>query len=158
MPKKLQKAIRTPIVQYEKPVERPFEPSLEPRFSTQQAQELEEAIPIPPMPERITITPTLTQEVKDRGYRNITIDLSTEHTNEPLGIRDLGIIADTMTIIRADSPFTYRINTASNDETPAEKGLAETEFEIEELYITNEALTGKAIIRVNWNPRLIRPK
>jgi len=62
-----------------------------------------------------------------------------------------------MTIIRADSAFTYRLNSASNDATPAEKGLMEDQFEIEEIYVTNEALSGKAIIRIIWNPRLIRP-
>jgi hypothetical protein len=62
-----------------------------------------------------------------------------------------------MTIIKADSAFDYRINSASNDATPAEKGFTEDQFEIEEIYITNLAATGKAIIRVNWNPRLIRP-
>jgi hypothetical protein len=61
-----------------------------------------------------------------------------------------------MTIIRADSPFEYRLNSPSNDATPAEKGMKEDQFEIEEIYITNSASSGKAIIRVNWNPRLIR--
>jgi len=155
---KLQRAIRTPIVQYEKPVEEPFKPEPPTFFSTKNAQQLEELMPPPPeIPARVRITPTLTQEVKDRGYRNIEIDLSTARTNEALGIRRLGIVADTMTVIKADSAFTYRINSASNDATPAEKGFTEDQFEIEEVYITNSALTGKAIIRVNWNPRLIRP-
>ena len=155
---KLQRAIRTPIVQYEKPVEEPFKPEPPTFFSTKNAQQLEELMPPPPeIPARVRITPTLTQEVKDRGYRNIEIDLSTARTNEALGLRKLGIIADTMTIIRADSAFTYRLNSASNDATPAEKGLMEDQFEIEEIYVTNEALSGKAIIRIIWNPRLIRP-
>jgi hypothetical protein len=161
MPKSemLQRAIRTPIVLYEKPVEEPFKPEPPTFFSTKNAQQLEELMPLPPeIPARVRITPTLTQEVKDRGYRNIEIDLSTARTNEALGIRRLGIVADTMTIIRADSAFTYRLNSASNDETPAEKGLIEDQFEIEEVYVTNEALSGKAIIRVIWNPRLVRPE
>jgi len=154
----LQRAIRTPIITHEKPVEEPFKPEPPTFFSTKNAQQLEELMPPPPeIPARIRITPTLVQEVKDRGYRNFTIDLSTARTNEALGLRKLGIVADTMTIAKADSAFTYRINSASNDETPAEKGMVEDQFEIEELYITNSALTGTAIIRVNWNPRLIRP-
>jgi hypothetical protein len=156
--KRLQRAIRTPIVQYEKLVEEPFKPEPPTFFSTKNAQQLEELIPPPPeIPARVSITPTLTQEVKGRGYRNFEIDLSTARTNEALGIRRLGIVADTMTIIRADSAFTYRLNSASNDATPAEKGLVEDQFEIEEIYITNEALSGKAIIRIIWNPHLIRP-
>jgi len=155
---RLQRAIRTPIVQYEKPVEEPFKPEPPTFFSTKNAQQLEELIPPPPeIPARVRITPTLTQEVKDRQYRNFELDLSTARTNEALGIRRLGIVADTMTIIRADSAFTYRLNSASNDETPAEKGSTEDQFEIEEIYVTNEAASGKAIIRIIWNPRLIRP-
>jgi len=157
MQERFQRAIRTPILSYEGPVEEPFKPEPPIFFSSKSAEELEAAIPPPPEIARVSIKPTLVQEVKDRHYRNIVVDLSTAHTNEALGLRSLGIIADTITIIRADSPFTYRINSASNDETPAEKGLTETEFEIEELYVTNEALSGKAIIRLNWNPRLIRP-
>ena len=155
---KFQRAIRTPIVTYEKPVEEPFKPEPPTFFSTKNAQQLEELIPPPPkIPARVSITPTLTQEVKDRQYRNFELDLSTARTNEALGIRRLGIVADTMTIIRADSAFTYRLNSASNDETPAEKGSTEDQFEIEEIYVTNEAASGKAIIRIIWNPRLIRP-
>jgi len=154
----LQRPIRTSIVTYEKPVEEPFKPEPPPFFSPKRTKELEEAIPPPPeLPAKVPITPTLTQEVKDRGYRNFELDLSTARTNAELGLRRMGIVADTMTVIRADSYFTYRLNSASNDETPAERGMKEDEFEIEEVYITNSALTGKALIRVTWNPRLIRP-
>jgi hypothetical protein len=155
---RLQRPIRTPIVLYEKPVEEPFVPAPEPLFSSKRARQLHEAIPPPPtLIPKVSVAPTLTQEVKNSGYRNFELDLSTARTNEELGLRKMRIVADTMTIIRADSPFDYRINSASNDATPAEKGLVEDQFEIEELYITNSALSGKAIIRVNWNPRLIRP-
>jgi len=154
---KLQRPIRTPIVTYEKPVEEPFKPEPPPFFSPNRAKELEEAIPPPLFPPKKVITPTLTQEVKDRQYRNFELDLSTARTNAELGLRKLGIVADAMTIIRADSPFDYRLNSAINDATPAEKGLEEDQFEIEEVYVTNSALSGKAIIRVVWNPRLIRP-
>jgi len=154
---KLQRPIRTPITLYEKPVEEPFKPEPPPLFSPKRAKELEEAIPPTASIPKAIITPTLTQEVKDREYRNFELDLSTARTNAELGLRKLGIIVNTMTIIRADNYFTYRLNSATNDETPAEKGMKESEFEIEEVYITNPALTGKALIRVEWNPRLIRP-
>jgi len=154
---KLQRPIRTPIVTYEKPVEEPFIPPPQPLFSPKRAQELEKAIPPPLILPRAVIKPTLTQEVKNREYRNFEVDLSTAHTNEELGLRKVGIVADNMTIIRADSPFDYRLNSSTNDSTPAEKGLEEDQFEIEEIYITNASASGKAIIRVTWNPRLMRP-
>jgi hypothetical protein len=154
--KKLQKEIPTPII-YEKPFPQyPFEPEPIHVTSRKTEEELAALISPPPMPKKVTVTPTLTQEVKDRGYRNFEVDLSVARTNAPLGLRAMGIVADTMTIIRADSPFEYRLNSPSNDSTPAEKGMKENEFEIEEVYITNSASSGKAIIRVNWNPRLLR--
>lgn len=119
----------------------------------------------PPIPPVITtpsgtITPMLTQEIKNKEYKNYIIDLSTARTiPAPLGIRDLGVVADTMSVIKAEASFDYRINKPTNDPTPAEKGFVEDQFEIEEVYITNAAAAGKqAIIRVNWNPRMIRPK
>lgn len=160
MPKrKFQRQIPTPVIA-EKPFPQfPFQPEPIPISKRQVANELEDAIlPMFPVPKRIRITPTLTQEIKNRGYKNFELDLSTARTNKALGLRGMGIIADTMTILRADDDFTYRINSAGNDETPGEKGLQEDLFEIEELYLTNSAGSGKAIIRVTWNPHLIRPR
>lgn len=155
---RLQRAIYTPIVRYKKPVEEPFKPELPPLFPIESIEELEKIIPLPTPPRREAVTPTLTQEVKNRQYRNFTVDLSTAHTDLELGLRRMGVVADTMTIITADSAFNYRLNSAANDATPSSKGMSETEFEIEEIYITNSALTGTAIIRISWNPQLIRLK
>jgi hypothetical protein len=105
--------------------------------------------------------PTLTQEVKDRIYRNFIVDLTVAHANTPLGIKAMGIVATSITVIQVDSSFSYRINDEANDSTPvttSDKGMSETEFEIEEIYITNNAASGQAIIRAIWNPLLIRPE
>jgi hypothetical protein len=139
-------------------VKEPFKPEPPPIFSQKIADELNSLIP--PFPSRTPVTPMLTQEIKDRIYRNFIVDLSVAHTDVPLGIRGMGIVATSITVIQVDSAFSYKINTASNDPTPvttSDKGMSETEFEIEELYITNAALSGQAIIRVIWNPRLVRP-
>lgn len=140
-------------------VKEPFKPEPIPVFSQKIADELNELIP--PFPSRTRIKPTLTQEIKDRIYRNFIVDLSVARTDAPLGIRSMGIVATSVTVIQVDSAFNYKINTASNDSTPvttSDKGMSETEFEIEELYITNAALSGQAIIRAIWNPLLIRPE
>jgi len=62
--------------------------------------------------------------------------------------------------ITALASFSYRINSPSNDSTTVTTaGWQETEFEIEELYITNAAQPlANAVIRVNWNPVMIRVK
>jgi len=104
------------------------------------------------------ITPVLVQEIKNSEYKNISFDTSIARTNAPLGLRDLGIVADTMTILAIGGGFSYRINKPTNDSTNAVVGLQETEFELEEVYITNAAAAGTATIRVNWNPFLIRLK
>jgi hypothetical protein len=136
----------------------PFVPAPEPFFSEEQAALLEKAIPAPPPPPKV-VPITLTQEIKNKRYKNIELDLGVERTNKELGLRGMGIVADSMTIIKAEADFEYRLNSVSNDATPAEKGMTEDEIEIEEIYITNAAAAGKtAIIRVNWNPYLIRPK
>lgn len=104
------------------------------------------------------LTPTLVQEIKDMKYKNFTFDLSVAHTREPLHLRALDIVADTMSIIRADAAFDYILNDPTNDPTPATVGMEEDQIEIEEVYITNAAAApgNIAIIRVNYNPFLIR--
>jgi len=107
------------------------------------------------------VTPILVQEIKNKLYKNFPVDLSVARTDERLGLRDMGIVADAMTIISltAGASFTYKLNHPSNDSTPGISGASETEFEIEELYVTNVAQAGaQAIIRVNWNPFVIRLK
>ncbi len=104
------------------------------------------------------LQPALVQEIKDMKYKNFTIDLSVAHTRERINLRTLGIVADTMSIIRADAAFDYIMNDPTNDATPAVAGMQEDQFEIEEIYITNAAAAAGsiAIIRVNYNPFLIR--
>ncbi|MBA7657570.1 hypothetical protein ES703_65509 [subsurface metagenome] len=104
------------------------------------------------------LMPELVQEIKDMKYKNFTIDLSVAHTREKINLRTLGIVADTLTIIRADAAFDYIMNEPTNDPTPAVAGMAEDQFEIEEIYITNAAAVAGsiAIIRVTYNPFLIR--
>lgn len=118
---------------------------------------VEELKPRPPLPPTV-LRPTLVQEIKDQKYKNFTIDLSVAHIRAPLNLRGLGIVGDTMTIIRGDAAFDYILNAPTNDPTPGAAGMDETEFEIEEIYITNAAAGAGtiAIIRVNYNPFLIR--
>lgn len=162
--RRFQRPLPTRIVVEPVTVE-PFTPTPPPKFPSPLADQLAKLIPPLKVPKEVEvvlpekpIAPVLTQEIKQKYYKNFTIDLSVAHEDEPLGLREMGIVADTMTVIRADSSFSYKLNSTANDSTPAEKGLTETDFEIEEIYITNAAASGQAIIRVAWNPYLIRLK
>lgn len=130
-----------------------------PRLTEEAVHEIaEELKPTKPLP--VTkLRPTLVQEIKDAKYKNLTIDLSVARAQAtPLQLRSLGIVGDTMTVIRADAAFNYILNDPTNDPTPAVAGMAENQMEIEEIYITNAAAApgSIAIIRVNYNPFLIR--
>lgn len=113
----------------------------------------------PPQPRKgeipDTLVPLLVQEIKNKLYRNINISTAVTIVDRPLGLRDMGIVADAMTILAIGGGFTYKMNSTSNDVTTAAVGLRETDFEIEEVYITGLA-AGTARIRINWNPDLIR--
>ena len=148
-----------------------FRPAYVPSIDLGAVQELEKLIrpmKVPPAPRAIPppdeISPVLVQELKDMGYKNFTLDMTVARTDRPLGIRDLGIVGNSMTVIRRGAPaaiaFNYKINSPENDDTPVvQDGQQETMFEIEELYITNAAApagTPTAVIRVTYSPFLIR--
>lgn len=145
-----------------------FHPPYVPPVELSAVQELAKLIKpmkAPPLPRPIApppeISPLLVQEIKNKLYKNITLDLSVARTDVPLGLRDMGIVADALTIVSltVGATFTYKLNSTSNDATPGSQGLSDTEFEIEEVYITNAAQAGAStIIRVNWNPFLVRLK
>lgn len=144
------------------PGERYPSPCLTEDMLTEIEEELKPRVPLRPT----ELMPTLVQEIKDQKYKNFIVDLNVVHDRTPLveacggsgGLRALGIVGDTMTIIRADAAFDYILNAPTNDPTPGAAGMDETEFEIEEVYITNVAGGAGtiAIIRVNYNPFLIR--
>ena len=104
-----------------------------------------------------TLFPMLVQEIKDKLYKNISFSTAITVVDRPLGLRDMGIVANTMTVLSIGGGFTYKMNKTSNDSTTAIVSLQETQFEIEEVYITGLG-AGTGILRVNWNPHLIRIK
>lgn len=147
----------------------PFRPVYVPTVEFEAVQELEKLVRpmgVPSAPRAISpppeVQPTLVQEIKNKNYKNFPLDLNVSRTDEPLGLRDMGMVGDTMTIVSvtAGASFTYKMNSPTNDSTPGSAGLSETEFELEEVYITNtpQGVGTQAIIRVNWNPFLIRLK
>jgi len=141
----------------------PFRPAYVPPVEYRHLQELEKIIRpmVAVKPKKpYELTPTLVQEIKDWEYKNFTLDLNVARTDAPLGLRDMGLVANTMTVITltAGAAFSYKMNKVSNDPTPAGAGFVEDQFEIEELYITNtpQGAGTQTIIRIAWNPLLIR--
>lgn len=145
------------------PIQEPFSPprKLEP-IPESQLDGLE-AIkkPFEKLVSPLELKPALVQEIKDKYYKNFTIPVgAAAFTNQALGLREMGIVADTMTIISypAGAGLSYKMNEVSNDITPIlAAGQEEDQFEIEEIYINDDgAAVGNLIIRVTWNPYLIR--
>lgn len=148
----------------EEPIHRPFEAV--PAISVDLAAVLELEKVVRPMkapaqPTKGTVPPTvvpvLVQEIKNKLYRNIDFSTAVGVVDYPLGLRDMGIVADAMTVLAVGGGFTYKMNSPANDATTAAVGLQETEFEIEEVYVTGLG-AGTGRIRVMWNPDLIRIK
>jgi len=86
---------------------------------------------------------------KDNMYRKFTIDLTVARERESLGLRGLGIKARNMVVLKADSPFTIRINDPDADPLDASIGM-EIDMEITEIFITNKAGTGVGELIVTW--------
>lgn len=111
----------------------------------------------------LTLRPTLVQEIKNKYYKNISIAVGgVAFTNRAVGLRDLDIVADEITIISypvGSLGISYILNDPTNDTTPVvAPGQKEDQFEIEEIYLNDDGTgpAGNIIIRVVWNPYLIR--
>jgi hypothetical protein len=153
MPKNetLQRAIRTPIVQYEKPVEEPFLPPPEPCFTIEQARYLNEAIPQPwPLPTpRIPPKPTPVEEQYEPVERMVLITSTTEvfydiKTAEPKQIL----------LIAEDQDHLVEFNRSIDDLSTkifAKGSLAMTGKGVKRIYAKTTTGTGKLYIRI-WGP------
>jgi len=111
----------------------------------------------------LKLRPTLVQEIKNKYYKNFIIAVGgAAFSNRPLGLRDLDIVADEITIHSfpaGNTGLAYVMNDLTNDSTPiVGPGQKEDQFEIEELYLSDTGVgpAGNLIIRVVWNPYLIR--
>ena len=94
---------------------------------------------------------TTVEEALNNRYKVFKLDLSVARDNEPLGLRDLGIIAKSAVVTKLGSPASWRRNDPRmGDLEELYEGYRIDNFEIEELYITNPAGTGQLIIVVEW--------
>lgn len=147
------------------PIQEPFSPplKLEP-VPESQLDELETIKkPFKKLVSPRDLKPALVQEIKDKYYKNFPIAVgAAAFTDQALGLRDMGIVADTMCVISypvGSVGISYKMNKVSNDITPiVSAGQEEDQFEIEEIYINDDGAgpAGNLIVRVTWNPYLIR--
>lgn len=77
-------------------------------------------------------------------YKIARIDLTVAHVDEPIGLRDLlkGVgapYASYMSIITVPAAFTFKLNSTDMDAIDAAVGLEQEDFEITEMFITNDA-------------------
>jgi len=94
---------------------------------------------------------TMVEEAPCNRYKVFKLDLSAARNNEPLGLRDLGIVARSAVVTRLDSAAYWRRNEpVTGDLEELYTGYRVSNFEIEELYITNPAGSGFLTIVVEW--------
>jgi len=87
----------------------------------------------------------------NKRYKVFNLDLSTARTGAPIGLRDLGIVANTATVLRADSTAYWHRNSPLNDPEELAEGYTIENFNINEIYITNAAGAGSLSILVEYN-------
>jgi hypothetical protein len=104
----------------------------------------------------VRIGPAVTLEIPDIAWRRtnkskrLCVDLSVAHEDHPLGLKATGITYLWLTVEKADSPFTFKLNERTGDPFTGAVGASLEQHEFTEVYVTNEAGTGEAIIQVGW--------
>ncbi len=83
--------------------------------------------------------PIIVRRKRANTYKVYVLDLTTARSDEPLGLMEEGITASSMTILRVDAPFQIKINSRSHEGIDASVGASWTDWEIHEVYISNDA-------------------
>ncbi len=115
-------------------------------------------VPIDELPPVIEIPApevVISQPMLPNRYKLFRVDLSLAKTDEPLGVADLlaglgRLYASYMSIITVPAAFTFKLNSTGMDAIDAAVGLEMDDFEITEIFITNAALAGTALINVEY--------
>ena len=113
-------------------------------------------VPVDELPPPIVVPPvTVVEERLPNRYKLFGVDLSVARADEPLGIGDLikGVgapYASYMSVITAPAAFQFKLNSTDSDAIDAAVGLEWDDFEITEVFITNTAGAGTALINVEY--------
>ena len=92
------------------------------------------------------------QHIRTNKSMRIPIDLTKVHDDVPLGL-EFDVVYLWLTIEKADSSFTYKlkqVNEQKSGSFTAAQGASLDQHEFTEIYITNAAAVGEAIIQVGW--------
>jgi hypothetical protein len=104
-----------------------------------------------PTPIEVKAPPSVVSMALNNRYKVFKLDLSVERKDVPLGLRDIGVVANSATVVRMDSPAFWRRNDpVTGDLEELSVGYHIRDFAIEELYITNSPGTGYLTIVVEW--------
>ena len=114
-------------------------------------------VPIDELPEIVIPAPevVISQPMLPNRYKLFRVDLTVAHEDEAIGLADLlagvgALYASYMSIITVPSAFTFKLNSTDMDAIDAAVGLEMDNFEITEIFITNAALAGTALINVEY--------
>lgn len=93
------------------------------------------------------------QHIRTNKSTRIVVDLTRAHSDEPQGLETLGITYLWLTIEKADSSFTYKLKQPSQQKSGifiGSQGASFDQHEFTEIFVTNDAASGEAIIVVGW--------
>ena len=114
-------------------------------------------VPVDELPEIVIPAPevVVSQPQLPNRYKLFRVDLTVAKSDEPLGVAKLlagvGVLfASYMSIITVPSAFTFKLNSTDMDAIDAAVGLEMKDFETTEIFITNAALSGTALINVEY--------
>lgn len=133
-------------------------PELEEAISAEEEAILPQILPPPPPPpekvirkyEKLMPLPVPSEEILDDDYDVFEVDLSVPHTDYAVGLKEAGILANTMTIDEAPSEFFFKINKPSKRPLRAVVGKKFELMPIQEIYVTNPPGMGIAKIVVTF--------
>jgi len=93
------------------------------------------------------------QNLRTNKSQTVTVDLTRVHTDEPLNIKYGSRVYLWLTIERADSPFAYLLGQLGETKSESFTGAVGASLflhEFTEIYVTNAAALGIAVILVGW--------
>ncbi len=110
---------------------------------------------LPPVIEIPAPEVVISQPMLPNRYKLFRVDLSVAKTDEPLGVADLlaglgQLYASYMSILTVPNAFTFKLNSTDMDAIDAAVGLEMDNFEVTEIFITNAATAGTALINVEY--------
>ena len=105
---------------------------------------------VKPPPEGVELPPVTVEFPINEAYDILEFDLSTERTDEPVGLRKRGITVYGLTVLQCDDEASIKLNSKAMPSIPLAVGTQITNFKIEEIFVTNPAGTGKLVIWIEW--------